>query len=161
MKKPAAFILLCLGLMLGSGCQTFNGTQFAPLEARLQSLDSAGAQTLVLVNTSGQTLHHVRFTASVSLQPQLVSSPQQPYVLLSNSGLPQRIQQAYNFRAFADQMTPGQYIHFRGRYTIGDFRILQPVTRVQIAGNCDEGAFRETWVMGDHGQFRLVGVPEN
>lgn len=147
--------------MLGSGCQTTNDTKFAPLDARLESLNHGGAQSMVLVNSSGQALHNVSFRAYVSLQSQLVNSPQ-PYLLVSASGLPQRIPvQNYTFSGSSDKLDPGEVIHFKDRYTGGESRILQPVTKIQIVGSCDEGAFRETWVRDGNGQLQLVGASQN
>ena len=160
MKNNIIYLFLSMGIMILSGCETYNGTKFAPLGARLESAGYGGAQSMVLVNSSGQTLHNVRFRAYMWGQNQLVNSPQQPYVLASNSSLPNRVPaQTYIFSGSAVKMDPGEAIHFRNRDTGGEARILQPVTKVQIVGNCDEGAFRETWLMGGRGQLELAGVP--
>jgi len=162
MKKNVILLFLCLGLGVWSGCQTYHGTKFAPLEARLDSTGYGGAQSMVLVNSGGQALHNVHFRAYMWGENQLVQSPQQPYMLASASGLPQRVPaMTYTFMGSAGKLDPGQVIHFTNSSTGGEDRVLEPVTKIQIVGSCDEGVFRETWVMNDRGELVLVGVPEN
>jgi hypothetical protein len=162
MKKNVIFLFLCLGLGLWSGCQTYHGTKFAPLEPRLDSAGYGGAQSMALVNSSAQALHNVRFRAYMWGRSQLTESPQQPYMLTSASGLPQRVPAlTYTFIGSAGKLDPGQVIRFTNGNTGGESRILQPVTKIQIVGSCDEGEFRETWVSGKQGELVLVGVPKD
>jgi hypothetical protein len=162
MKRNLIFLILCLGLAILSGCETYDGTSFAPLEPRLESTGYGGAQTIGLVNSSGQTLHNLRFRAYTWGQSQLVNASQAPYVLASASGLPQRIPaQTYILSGSAGKLAPADVLHFRNADTGGEGRLLLPVTKVQITGNCDEGTFRETWVMSGGGQLELVGVPQD
>ena len=144
MKKPVILFVLSLALLLGAGCQTLHDTTFAPLQARLDSANAGGAQSMVLVNTSGQALHNVNFRAYMTLQGQMVSTPNAPVQLVSANGLPQRLPvQRFTFSGSANKLFPAQVIHFSDRYTGGEGRILLPVTKVQIVGSCDEGAFRD------------------
>jgi hypothetical protein len=161
MKKNIIVSLLCLSVAVWSGCAGYQGTKFAPLEARLKSTGYGGAQTMVLVNSSGQELHHVEFRAYLWGQSQLVSTPQEPYVLSTETGLPERVPgQTYIFGGSSEKLAPGEIIHLTTRDTGEEFRILLPVAKVQIMGRCDEGDFRETWLMSGGGQLELVGVPE-
>jgi hypothetical protein len=160
MKKNVILAFLCLGLGLWNGCQTYHGTKFAPLQPKLDSLGYGGAQSMSLVNSSGQAMHNVHFRAYMWGQSHLEQSPQQPYMLTSASGLPQRVPAlTYSFMGSAGKLDAGQVIHFNNGNTGGESRILEPVTKIQIVGSCDEGDFRETWVLNGRGVLVLVGVP--
>lgn len=152
---------MCMGLGVWNGCQTFQGTKFAPLEARLEIADYSGARTLVLVNTNGQALHNVQFEVYVwdRNQNQMIES-HQPYQLMSSNGQLEQIPSlTCSFAGSDAKLDAGEVIHFMGNGTIGESRILDSVIKVQITGTCNEGAFRETWLMGGNGQLELVGVP--
>ena len=53
----------CFGLVWLTGCETLQDTSFTPVDARLEPIPGGGAQGFVVINTSGQTLHHFRFRA--------------------------------------------------------------------------------------------------
>ena len=161
MKKIVLFLFLCIGLGLWSGCQSFQGTQFAPLDARLGFAGNGGGRSLVLVNSSGQALHNVYFQAYMWCKGQPTQN-QQPTLLMSVNEQPEPVPtQTYTFTGSSAKLGPGETIHTVGNNTVGDNQILESVTKVQVSGKCDEGAFRETWLMSDNGQLELVGVPKD
>lgn len=56
------------------------------------------------------------------------------------------------------ELKPGQVVRFRNPSTSAEIAILMPVSRVQIAGSCDEGRFREDWQITQSGQLQPVGT---
>jgi hypothetical protein len=160
MKKIIVFLFLCAGLGLWSGCQTYQGTKFAPLAAQLDATGSEGTRSIALSNSGSQALHNVHFQAYVWGRGQPAGS--QPTLLMSVNEQPEPVQaQTYTFMGSATKMEPGETLHFMGQGTLTENRILQSVMKLQITGGCDEGQFRETWVMGDNGMLELVGVPRD
>jgi hypothetical protein len=150
MKKCALFLFACLGVMILSGCHTTQGTVFIPLEPKLEPVQLGGAQTMILVNTSGRPLYNVKFRAY------MWGNSTMTYTGDNFSTLPQRVpERTYTFQGTAGKLDPGQAIHFTDQRTGGEARILKPVTRVQITGSCDEGPFREDWQVDREGQLRL------
>jgi hypothetical protein len=149
MKKCGLFLLACLGAMILSGCQSQN-TEFTPLEPRLQPAQLGGAQTLVLINTSGRPLYDVQFRVYM-WGKNLTTSTGDNFSIIPQS-VPQLI---YTLEGHSSKLEPGGVIHFTDRHTGGEARILRPVTRVQLTGSCDEGPFREEWQMNEDGQLRL------
>ena len=160
MKKIGIILFSCIGLVLWNGCQSFHGTKFAPLAAKLESPGGDAAQSLVLVNSSGQILHNVQFTAYMWGHGQ--ANTGQPSLLVAANGQPEPSPVlTYRFVGAAAKLDPGQVIRFAGNGSIGESQALESPTKIQLAGKCDEGAFRETWVMGDYGQLELTGVPKD
>jgi len=162
MKKIFVFLFLCMGLGMWNGCQTYHGTKFAPLEATLEAGGDGGARSLALVNSSGQALHNVQVWGKSQLAEGQITQSQQPYQLTSASEQPlQASALTYSFEGSAAKLDPGEAIHFRGNDTLGESRVLESVTKVQITGSCDEGEFRETLLINGNGQLELVGVPKD
>ena len=150
MKKCALFLFACLSVIMFSGCRSVD-TTFIPLEPKFESVPMGGAQTIVLVNTSGRPLYNVKFRAYV-----WGNNNNQMTAADNFSTLPESIPNlTHSFRGFAGKLQPGEVIHFTDQRTGGPSRILQPVTRVQVEGSCDEGPFREEWRPDNSGQLRL------
>jgi hypothetical protein len=142
----------CLGLAGLTGCESLQDTSFAPLDARLEPIPGGGAQYLVMVNTSGQTLHHFRFRAYMWDDHTIT------YTAGDNSAFPKRLPaMTYTFMGSSSQWDPGQTQRFMDRELHGEIKILKPVSRVQIVGRCDEGRFREDWQITGSGQLHPMG----
>jgi hypothetical protein len=151
--KHIIFCSAWLGVVLLTGCQTFHDTEFSPIEARLDPTHAGGADYFVLVNSSGQTLHDFRFRAYAWGTSTLTTAGDEW------ATLPQRTsQQTYTFQGSGGQWEPGKVLHFRDREFGGEGKILQPISKVQIVGSCDEGSFREDWRINRSGQLEQVGV---
>ena len=159
MKRGAIFLFLCLGFMFWNGCQTFEDTQFAPLEPRLGRFKGGGMQYIVLVNTSGKELNNVSIHANMWGENDLVETRS----TFGGTGLPDRDtpHPFYLVWGSDSKISPGEVIHFRDRYLGGESIFIRLVYKVQIIGKCDEGRFRETWVIGNTNQFRLADAPRN
>jgi|HubBroStandDraft_2_1064218.scaffolds.fasta_scaffold374552_1 hypothetical protein len=143
------FISFCVVLL--AGCHSLQDTQFAPLEARLELGHSGGAQYLVVINSSGQELHNVHFRGYM-----WGDSPM-TYTGDPNTSLPQRVpQETYTFIGSSSRWSPGAVVHFKDRDMDRPGIILRPVTSVKIVGTCDEGPFREEWLITSSGQLQLV-----
>jgi hypothetical protein len=146
-------ILFGCGLMVLSGCHTLQDTQFAPLAARLERDHPGNAQRIVLVNVSGQELHHFFFRGSLWGDSALT------YTGDPSETLPQHISpETYTFIGSGDKLEPGQALHFKQRDMGIEGRIIGRVTRIQVAGRCDEGSFREDWQINPDGQLRKTGT---
>jgi hypothetical protein len=142
----------CLGLVWLTGCESLQDTSFAPLGARLEPIPGGGAQSFVMVNTSGQTLHHFRFRAYMWDDHTITYTPD------DNSPFPKLLPaMTYTFMGSGSQWEPGQGQRFRDRDLGGEIKILKPVSRVQIVGSCDEGHFREDWQITGSGQLQPMG----
>jgi hypothetical protein len=136
-------ILLCSCLAL-TGCQGLQPTSFAPFDARLEPVPGGGAKYLVLVNTSDQDLHN--WSASTYLWNEHQASPvaaANVYCSIQGSG---RLWKA----GTAERVVQ------RGRGV--ELPINDAVTKVQLVGHCDEGAFRQVWTGTESGELRPVGV---
>ena len=134
-------LLLAL-LLVSAGCLTPTYTTFAPLDARLEAVPGGGAQYLVLINTSEYELRNYSF--SLYVWREAGSRPllsERPIVRGMASG-----------RAWL----PGQGMRWSGGAGRAESAILQPVSRVEIAGHCDEGDFRQAWHKTDSDQLRPV-----
>jgi hypothetical protein len=139
----------CVTLL--TGCHSLQDTKFAPLEARLDPGRSGGVQYLVVINSSGQELHNVRFRGYMWGDSPLTYTGD-PYM-----SLPQRVpEETYTFMGSISKWSPGEIMHFKDRDMDRPGRILRPVTSVKIVGSCDEGSFREQWQITTSGQFQLI-----
>jgi len=141
------------GLAWLTGCQNLQYTAFAPVEARIESVPSRGAQYLVVVNASGQVLHNCHFRAYVwyDRTPTYVAGP--------NNCFPKYFPRVtYTFTASESRWETNGMMHF-GEFHLRskEMVILFPVSRVQIIGQCDEGRFREDWEADPSGRLQLIG----
>jgi hypothetical protein len=142
------------GLVWLTGCQSLESTSFAPITARLETIPGGGAQHLVVVNTSGQVLHHYWFRAYMWDDNALV------YGVGHHPDIPRRMSEmTCSFIGSGEQWEPNEVIRFK------DFRVQDkegtiyfPVSRVQIVGRCDEGRFRENLAITPSGQLQLEGA---
>jgi hypothetical protein len=142
-----------VGLMILTGCNTLQDTTFAPVDVQLESDLRGGEQHIILVNASGQELHHFTFRGSVWGDSPLT------YTGDPLGTLPQHVpNETYTFNGSGGKWEPGQALHFRERDLGIEGRVLRPVTRVQIVGHCDEGSFREDWQMTRSGQLQRIGA---
>jgi hypothetical protein len=142
----------CFGLVWLTGCETLQDTSFAPVDARLEPIPGGGAQYFVMVNTSGQTLHHVRFRAYMWDDRAIT------FTAGNNSAFPQRLPaMTYTFTGSSSEWHPGQVQRFKDRDMDIEGAILKPVSHVQIVGSCDEGRFREDWRITGAGQLQRIG----
>jgi hypothetical protein len=153
LARIAALLLAgCFGLVWLTGCETLQDTAFAPVDARLEPIPGGGAQCFVMVNTSGQTLHHVRFRAYMWDDRAIT------YTAGNNAAFPQRLPaMTYTFTGSGSEWGPGQARRFRDRDMDSEIKILLPVSRVQIVGSCNEGRFREDWRITGPGQLQRIG----
>jgi hypothetical protein len=143
-----------LGVALLTGCQAVHDIGFSPIEPRLNPAHAGGAKYFVLVNSSGQTLHHFSFRAY------MWGDSAMTYAGDPVAALPQRAQQqTYTFQGSGSQWEVGQGIHFRDRRFGGEGKILWPISKIQIVGSCDEGSFREDWQINSAGRLEQVGTP--
>jgi hypothetical protein len=153
-KCAGIFGAMCLGLFVLNGCQSMQDTQFSPVEVRLETL-AGGVQTMVLVNSSGTALHNFNFRAYMWGDSPMTYTGYPP------TSLPQRIpERTYTFQGSGVKWAPGEVLHFTDRNLGTEEKILRPVSRVQIAGSCDEGAFREDWQITSSGQLQQIGKPQ-
>jgi hypothetical protein len=127
------------------GCQSPKPTPFAPLSARLEPVPGSAAQYFVLTNTSGQELHNFRYSAY--LYSELLR--RHPFV----RSVPIR-----QFVASGSSLRAGQVMRFRPVDMEIQDPVVQPITRVQVVGHCDEGHFRQEWMNTESGELRLVGT---
>lgn len=143
--------LVLLGGWL-AGCQSPQATAFAPIQARLDRVDGGGQMYFVVVNTSGQTLHNYHLRAYLWYDEQLT------YVGYLSSSLPQRQPaMTYSCVASGPEWKAGEVLHFQLNPASAEVRIVYPVSRVQIAGGCDEGNFREYWQVNKAGRLQSAG----
>jgi hypothetical protein len=155
-RITALLLAGCFGLVWLTGCETLQDTSFAPIDARLEPIPGGGAQYFVMVNTSGQTLHNVRFRAYMWDDRAIT------YTAGNNFAFPQRLPaMTYTFMGSGSEWNPGQMQRFRDRDLGSEIKILKPVFRVQIVGNCDEGRFREDWRITGAGQLQRIGPESN
>lgn len=156
----AAVMALSAGiaLVLSSGCASLQNTSFAPLAAKLESTGSGGSQYLVVINTSGQTLHHYHFTGEIQNNDTLMYMGNSSF-----SQLPNRVPATtYVVRGSGEVLEPGQEVRFRtqsGSGVQGSIRF--PVSSLQISGSCDEGPFRQGWQADRAGQLQPFGRKAN
>lgn len=154
------YIIFCsawLGLVLLTGCQTFHDTEFSPIEARLDTKLNGSSQHFVLINSSGQTLHHYRFAAYMWGESLMTTEGDEWATLPLRNQDPDQ-ERTYNCEGSGEQWEPGQVFHFKDSRYSGEGKILQPISKVQIVGSCDEGTFREDWRINRSGQLEQVGV---
>jgi hypothetical protein len=127
------------------GCQSGRVRGFTPLETQLDPVPGGGARYLVVVNTSGKELHHCRFAA-----------------YLYNGHDPDPLQHLQHFARCAghrDFWPPGDEARFHMRGTTLEFPIVDPVTRVDVIGHCDEGTIRQSWrITESENEVRPPGV---
>jgi hypothetical protein len=139
-------------LAMLTGCQTFQDTSFAPLDAKLEPIHAGGAQHFILVNISGQALHNFRFRAYMWDDNTIT------YRAGDFSSLPNRLPaMTYTFDGSGSKWESGQVQRFVDRNIGGEISILKPVSKVQIVGSSDEGRFREYWLINGVGQLLPVG----
>src|SRR5437899_3788145 len=125
---------LTLPLVLATvGCQSLKPTPFAPLSARLEPVPGSAAKYFVLTNTSGQELHNFRYSAY--LYSELLR--RHPFV----RRLPVR-----QWVASGSSLKAGQVMRFKPFDKEIQDPIVEPITRVQVVGHCDEGHFRQDWL---------------
>ena len=155
-SKFTRWNLLILSLLILSGCQTLHDTEFSPVEARLDPLNTGGVQHLVLVNSSGKDLHHYQLRAYIWGDNSLAYTGD-PVTTLPAHDVPDR---TYTCDASGNKWQPGQIIRFKQRDMGIEGRLLRPVSKVQIVGSCDEGSFRETWQITSFGQLEQTGRPQ-
>ncbi|HVU08634.1 MAG TPA: hypothetical protein VHG89_08850 [Verrucomicrobiae bacterium] len=146
-------ILGCLGLVVLTGCESVQDTSFAPLEAKLEAIPGGGAQYFVVVNTSGKTLHDLKFWGNIWYND--VTFPENDL-----HGMPVHLPViTYSIRGSSPKLEPGQEVRFkRDMGASAEGSVLYPVSRVQIAGSCIEGHFREDWQINASGQLQSVGI---
>ena len=135
-KQFSSFYLLAFLL---TGCAAAHYTAFAPLTPRLEPTPFGGVRYLVCVNTSGKDLHNV--SGSVYLWNNAPRRfPQKRYTHHMYFSRPSWV---------AGQMMRG--VHFA---TPMEEPISEPVSGVEIIGQCDEGYFRELWVNTENDQLQ-------
>ncbi len=124
---------LALGLL---GCQTL--TSFAPLDARLDPVPGGGARYLVVINRSGQELHNCKFSVYVwnDLNPQIRR-------ITTREGL-----------ISLQKLGPNEECRFYAWGKGIQAPIVERVSGVDIVGHCDEGRFRQTWLITDSDQLK-------
>jgi hypothetical protein len=144
----------CVGFFIFAGCESLQDTSFAPLEAKLESIPNGGAQYFVVVNSSGEALHNLKFWVDIWYNQAMTSIGNDP------DTIPTRLpEMTYSCRGSVPDLESGQEVRFRRNFGMGaEGSVLYPVSRVQIAGNCDEGHFREDWQINSSGQLRPLGV---
>jgi hypothetical protein len=136
-----------LSLLL-AGCRT-PYTSFAPFDARLEPSPRGGAVYLVLINRSDKTLHN--YTCSV-----YVWSEHFP----GYDRMPKIIGRGVTNGRRVD---PGTSIRFRSWGMQMEMPIPVSVSKVEIIGNCEEGAFRQGWENSGSGLIPIAprGLPSN
>jgi hypothetical protein len=148
---PAIFLVLADF----TGCKSLQDTSFAPLYCELEPIPGGGAQYIVIINTSKQTLHHIRFLGNVWYDhyPTILSSSQS----LIPVSLPAL---TFSFNGFIGQWEPDHVERIKNDLSpiSAESSMLYPVSRVQIAGKCDEGPFREDWQINGAGQLQPMGI---
>jgi hypothetical protein len=149
MLLPGCFYLAGL-----AGCESLQDTSFAPLDARLEPIPAGGADYFVVVNTSGQTLHNVRFWVDLWNDYYMTYTGNDPATIPIR-----RPTLTYQCMGSTSELKPGQVVRFRLYLRVGpEGPVLIPVSRVQIAGSCDEERFREDWQVTRSGQLQPVGA---
>jgi hypothetical protein len=140
---------LAVILVVETGCQSTKTPSFAPLDVKLSSPAVGGARALVVINTSGQTLHHLRFTGEIQ-NNHMLSYPPDNF----SPGLPNRVAATtYVIRATDATLAPGQAMRFRTQSGHGAEGALQiPASDILISGKCDEGSFRQGWRVSATGE---------
>jgi hypothetical protein len=136
-------------ILLGScvaitGCQGLKPTSFSPFDARLEPVPGGGTKYLVLVNVSNQDLHNWSFSAYLWNERQ--SNPivaGNPHCYAQGSG---RLWKA------------GTGVRIRQQGTGVELPINKAVTKVQLVGHCDEGAFRQVWAGAESDVLRRLGA---
>jgi hypothetical protein len=160
MKSPIQLLRITIMLVVGflgvadfTGCESIQDTSFVPLDCKLEPIPGESAQYIVLINTSGQTLHDIRFWGDMWYDQAMTYN--------YNDQIPvRRPAIIYSFSGSNGQWDPGQVVRIRRNLSpiSGEASILYPVSRVQIAGTCDEGPFREDWQINGAGQLQPMGV---
>jgi hypothetical protein len=130
-------IFLSLPLLL-LGCQTYQPTAFAPLDARLEPTPFGGARYFVLVNTSCKDLHNV--SRSV-------------YVWNNQNVL---LERRYTRRLYLNRelLSSGAVVRTHGFANPTEEPLVEPITGVEVVGHCDEGSFRESWINNGSEELR-------
>ncbi len=129
------FSLGIIGLLLivAFGCATSKSADFAPFDARFEAVPGGGAQHLVLINTSGRHLHNFRFAAHVW-------NEHSRYWLRQHR--PFR-----NYQGSGPELPIGKTIRFRLVGLGVEDSLVEPVTRLEVVGHCDEGKFHQVWTV--------------
>ena len=130
--KPFLAIVALL-LLVGVGCATSKPREFAPFDARFETVPGGGAQHLVLINTSGRHLHNFRFAAHVW-----------------NEHSRYWLQQRRPFRDYQGsgaELPVAKPIRFRLVGLGVEDSLVEPVTRLEVVGHCDEGKFHQVWTV--------------
>ena len=145
-----------LSLALLTGCESLQDTTFAPAEVRLELVPAGGAQHFVVVNASGQTLHHYWFRAYVWDDQAIF------YTGGLQANTPRRVRAlTYTGTGSGPQWEPGKVLRFKDWNLPSEGSIVKPVSRVQIVGSCDEGPFRENWQINASGQLEWMRNEKN
>jgi hypothetical protein len=161
MKSPiqlvriTVMLLIVGGLADFTGCESLQDTSFAPLDCKLEPISGGGAQYFVLINTSGQTLHHLSLSGDIWYDQAITFIGNNP------GSIPVRLPIiTYKFNGSKLQLEPSKEIRIRRDLSpiSAEGSILYPVSRVQIAGRCDEGSFREDWQINGAGQLQPMGI---
>jgi hypothetical protein len=134
MKRLYVFSLL-LAFVFG-GCQSLQYTSFAPLTVTLEPVPDSPARYLVATNSSGKDLHNVVCTVYVwSKWDQPVMLGQRVY-----AGQPRVIGTAM---VSVDLWGAGETYRFSRSPKEIQWAILERVTKIEVAGKCSEGTFRQ------------------
>jgi len=151
--------VMLLGIFWGlaglTGCKSLQDTTFAPLDCKLERIPGESAQYVVVINTSGQTLHHIHFWGDMWYANAVT------YIGNDPDSIPVRLPaMSYSLRGTDVQLEPGQVARFKRDLSpnSAECSIVYPVSRVQIAGSCDEGRFREDWQINGAGQLQPIGI---
>jgi hypothetical protein len=149
-----AILLVGIGLVFAAGCESTKTTSFAPLDLKLEPPPQGGAPSLVVINTSGQTLHHLRFTGDIQNNNTLTYPVDNFAPQLPNRGP----MTTYVIRAFDATLESGQTMRFRTQSGQGvEVSIKIPASDILISGTCDEGSFREGWRISTTGEVQRAG----
>ncbi len=147
-------MLLYFSFSMLTGCESLQDTSFAPLDAKLEPIPGGGAQYFVVVNASRQTLHNFRFSVDMWDDHAITFIGNDPTTIPIH--LPAM---TYRFTSSGSELKPGEVVHFRKDQGMGaEGPVLNPASRVQIAGSCDEGRFREDWQVNGSGQLQPIGT---
>ena len=130
----AAFCLLL------TGCEATRYTTFAPFDARLEPIPGGGAQYLVLVNRGEIDIHN--FSGSV-------------YIWLYRDPNVTRLDTRAG-SIYGHELKAGESLRFHYPTLKGEASILVPVSKVELVGHCEEGYFRQAWVITESGQLRNI-----
>jgi hypothetical protein len=137
MNTKLRLIVGCIFLL--TGCVAPHYTAFAPLTPRLEPTPYGGTRYLVCVNTGGKDLHNVSGS-----------------VYIWNTRIQRFPQRKYTHRMYfsCPKWGPAQVMRARHFATPMEEPISEPVSAVEIIGQCDEGYFRELWVNTENDQLQ-------